>query len=52
VDSHDRQNLAAAAIVLALVVGAYWLMNAMSRNARLEKCLMARQRNCERILER
>jgi hypothetical protein len=52
VDSRDRQNLAVALVVVALVVATYWLMNAMSRNARLEECLMARQRNCERIVER
>lgn len=45
-DSRDRQNLAVAALVLAMIFAAYWLMSELNRRGKLEQCLMARRRDC------
>ena len=37
------------ALVLLLVVGAYFLVTALRKNAELEDCLMAGRRNCAPI---
>ncbi len=48
-DPQDRLHVAVALVVLVLLGGAYWLMDAMHRNARLEACLLARGRTCESV---
>lgn len=37
------------AVILAFVVGGYFLVTALQRNAELEDCLMAGRRNCAPI---
>jgi hypothetical protein len=49
VDRRDRQNLAVAVLVIALVLGGVWLMNAIRHNGLVEDCLMARRRNCDAL---
>lgn len=44
-----RPALIALALMLALVVGVYFLVTALQRNAALEDCLMAGPRNCAPI---
>lgn len=44
-----RAALIALALMLALVVGVYFLVTALQRNAALEDCLMAGRRNCAPI---
>ena len=41
-----RAALIGLAVILVLVVGAYFLVTALQRNAALEDCLMAGRRNC------
>ena len=56
-DPHDddrepdsrRPALIGLALVLLLVVGAYFLVTALRKNAELEDCLMAGRRNCAPI---
>ena len=48
-DERDRQNLIVAAVVLVLIVATYWVITAMTANARLEECLQQRRRNCEQL---
>jgi len=38
-------------LVLALVVAAYFLVNALRKNADLEDCLMSGRRNCGPVIE-
>ena len=47
----DRRGpaLLALAFMLALVVGVYFLVTALQRNAAMEDCLMAGRRNCAPI---
>ena len=42
-------NLAALVFLALLVIGGVWLANAISRNSKLEDCLMAGRRNCAPI---
>ena len=51
-DERDKQNLAAAIVVIVLLVAGYWLMTTMHRHGVVEDCLMAHRRNCDRLLER
>lgn len=51
-DTRDRQNLAAAIVVIVLVIAGVWLMNTMRRNSEVEDCLMQHRRNCDAILQR
>jgi hypothetical protein len=44
-----RAALIGLAVILALVVGAYFFVAALQRNAVLEDCLMAGRRNCAPI---
>ena len=44
-----RPALIGLLVMLALVVGAYFLVTALQRNAELEECLMAGRRNCAPI---
>ena len=48
-DHRDRQNLAVALVIVILIGATYWVMTEMSRNARLEECLMRRRLNCEQL---
>jgi len=56
-DPHDdgpdpdsrRPALLGLALVLLLVVGAYFLVTALRKNAELEDCLMSGRRNCAPI---
>jgi hypothetical protein len=56
-DPHDdgrepdsrRPALIGLALVLLLVIGAYFLVTALRRNADLEDCLMSGRRNCAPI---
>jgi hypothetical protein len=56
-DPHDnghepdsrRPALIGLALVLALVVAAYFLVTALRKNADLEDCLMSGRRNCAPI---
>ena len=48
-DRRDRQHLAVAALVLAMIFAAYWLMSELTRRGKLEECLMARRRDCARF---
>jgi hypothetical protein len=50
-DHRDKQNLAAAAIVIALLVAGLWLMMSMRRHGLVEDCLMAHRRNCDALLD-
>jgi hypothetical protein len=51
-DQHDKQNLAAAIVVVAILVAGLWLMVNMRRHGLVEECLMAHRRNCDALLER
>lgn len=51
-DQQDKQNLAVAAVVVAILVAAVWLMTEMKRHGQVEDCLMARRRNCDQLLQR
>lgn len=51
-DRQDKQNLAAAIVVVALLVAGYWLMSTMHRQGIVEDCLMAHRRNCDQLLDR
>jgi hypothetical protein len=44
-----RPALIGLALMLALVVGVYFLVTALQRNAAIEDCLMAGRRNCAPI---
>jgi hypothetical protein len=44
-----RPALIGLLLVLALVVAAYFLVNALRKNADLEDCLMSGRRNCAPI---
>ena len=44
-----RPALIAFAVMLLLVVGGYFLVTALQRNAALEDCLMAGRRDCAPI---
>ena len=44
-----RPALIGLALVLLLVVGAYFLVTALRKNADLEDCLMSGRRNCAPI---
>ena len=44
-----RGALIGLAVILALVVGGYFLVTALQRNAALEDCLMSGRRNCAPI---
>ena len=44
-----RAALIGLVLVLALVVAAYFLVNALRKNADLEDCLMSGRRNCAPI---
>jgi len=44
-----RAALIGLAVILALVVGGYFLVTALQRNAALEDCLMSGRRNCAPI---
>ena len=44
-----RPALFGLLLVLALVVGAYFLVGALQRNSALEDCLMSGRRNCAPI---
>src|SRR5205807_9803053 len=52
-DGHEpdsrRPALIGLVLVLALVVAAYFLVNALRKNANLEDCLMSGRRNCAPI---
>ncbi len=52
-DDHEldsrRPALIGLVVVLALVVAAYFLVNALRENANLEDCLMSGRRNCAPI---
>src|SRR5205814_7037777 len=52
-DGHEpdsrRPALIGLVLVLALVVAAYFLVNALRKNADLEDCLMSGRRNCAPI---
>jgi type VI protein secretion system component VasF len=41
-----RQNLIVAVWVVALIFGAYWLVDALMRNQREQECLARGRRNC------
>src|SRR5262245_16914968 len=41
-----RQNLAAIAVIVALVVGGGWLIDNLRHYSRLQACLEAGHRNC------
>lgn len=49
-DRRDRQNILVAALVLALIGAAWWVMSELRRQGRLEECLMQRRRNCEQLI--
>jgi hypothetical protein len=51
-EHRDKQNLAAAAIVIVLLVAGLWLMISMRRHGLVEDCLMARRRNCDALLDK
>ena len=44
-----RPALIGLAVVLLLVIGAYFLVTALRKNADLEDCLMSGRRNCAPI---
>jgi len=44
--TRQRQNIAAALLVVALLGAVYWVFTALSDEAKLEACLTARHRNC------
>ena len=46
-----RPALIGLLLVLALVVAAYFLVNALRKNANLEDCLMSGRRNCGPVIE-
>ena len=46
-----RPALIGLLLVLALVVAAYFLVNALRKNADLEDCLMSGRRNCGPVIE-
>ena len=52
-DDHEpdsrRPALIGLVVVLALVVAAYFLVNALRENANLEDCLMSGRKNCAPI---
>jgi len=52
-DGHEpdsrRPALIGLALVLLLVIGAYFLVSALRKNAELEDCLMSGRRNCAPI---
>ena len=52
-DDHEpdsrRPALIGPVVVLALVVAAYFLVNALRENANLEDCLMSGRKNCAPI---
>ena len=52
-DGHEpdsrRPALIGLVLVLALVVAAYFLVNALRKNANLEDCLMSGRHNCAPI---
>lgn len=41
-----RQNLAALAVIVAIVVAGFWLMDSLSYYSRLQACVEAGHRNC------
>jgi hypothetical protein len=41
-----RQNLAAFAVIVAIVVTGSWLMDSLQRYSRLQACVEAGHRNC------
>jgi len=45
-----RPALIGLLLVLALVVAAYFLVNALRKNADLEDCLMSGRRNCGPVI--
>jgi hypothetical protein len=46
-----RPALIGLVLVLALVVAAYFLVNALRKNADLEDCLMSGRHNCGPVIE-
>lgn len=44
-----RPALIGLGVILVLVVGAYFLVSALQRNAAMEDCLLAGRRNCAPI---
>jgi hypothetical protein len=50
-NGHDSRRPAVIGllVVLALVAAAYFLVNALRNNAKLEDCLMSGRRNCAPI---
>lgn len=51
-DRQDKQNLAAAIVVVAILIAGYWLMTTMHRHGIVEECLMQRRRNCDQLMDR
>jgi hypothetical protein len=45
-DGRDRLHLAVAALAVAIILAAWWLMTELDRRGKLEQCLMARRRDC------
>jgi hypothetical protein len=41
-----RVNLVSAIAVLLLIVGGYWLVNYLQRNANIEACIESGRRDC------
>jgi len=39
-------NLAAGAVVVAIMAVGFWIVDGLARQARLEDCMMAHRRNC------
>ena len=41
-----RVNLVSAIAILALIIGGYWLVNFLQRNAQIEACVESGRRDC------
>lgn len=45
-EGRSRTNLVVAGVVVVLLVGGYFLVQAVVKNARLQECLAAHHANC------
>ncbi len=45
-EGRTRTNLVVAVVVVALLIGGYFLVQAAVKNARLQECLAAHHANC------